>query len=208
MGGFGSGQWQTGKTTTDASKSLDIRFMRKNGWLIPGRTGALSWSVRGKSSGSIGYTVHDDRLELNYKCTPHGGESTPIKQNIYFIKTSCNYGGERVWLMCPYCGSRREVLYLHSCRFACRKCADLAYNCQQEQPLDRNYRQARKIRHKLKTNYEWNLFEPDNLSDSPIYKPKGMHQKTFDRLRYKQSLYINSGLQYVSVYLDKIRGWW
>ncbi len=197
MGGFGSGQWQTGKTTTDASKSLDIRFMRKNGWLVPGRMGSLSWSSRGKSTGSISYTVHDDKLELNYNYSSNGGESTPITQNVYLEKTHCNYGGERLWLQCPHCGSRRDVLYLHGYHFTCRKCADLTYNCQQEQTIDRNYRRARKIRHKLVTDV-WKgthlEFNPDNLSHKPIFKPKGMHQKTFDRLVYQQNFKINAGI--------------
>ena len=30
------------------------------------------------------------------------------------------------------------------------------------------------------------MFVPHNLMDKPIFRPKGMHQKTFDKLRHQQ----------------------
>ncbi len=202
MGGYGSGEWRIGKATTEQSKRLDIRFMMKQSWLVPGKIGILSWSIGGESSGSIGYVVHDDRLVLNYNYTPYGqDESRSVTQGILFDETECHFGGKRKWFVCPDCGSRREILYSHKNLFICRKCADLSYQCQHEQPLDRHYRQARKVRHKLVTDIGKGTsleFNPDNLSHNPLFKPKGMHQRTFDKLRYKQALYINSGMQYVS----------
>lgn len=199
MCGYGSGQWYrySSKSTTDASKRLDIRFLKKNGWLFTGRIGTLSWSIGDTPCGSIGYSVHNDRLVLNYKYTPHDqDESESIKRNIYFEKTSCNYGGERTWFICPHCGKRREVLYLYGRNFTCRTCANLNYECQHEQPLDRHYRQARKIRRKLIPEIDPD-FNPDNLSDPVLFKPKGMHQKTFDKLRYKQAIKIDRAMGYL-----------
>jgi len=150
MGGYGSGQWRTGKITTEESKRLDIRFMRKQGWLFDGGSGTLSWSIGDKPNGSIGYTINQESIILNYDCKLYGEtESTAIKQTIFFETTACHYGGERQWLLCPHCNSRKEILYLHGMYFTCRHCANLAYQSQHEQALDRNYRQARKIRHKL-----------------------------------------------------------
>ena len=145
MGGYGSGQRWDSKSTTNGSKRLDIRFIRKKGWLVPGLSGTLSWSIGGEPCGSIRYTNHEDRLVLNYNYTPYDSdEPIPTTQNIYFETTPCNYGGERKWFMCPHCGKRREILYLYGRHFTCRTCADLNYECQHELPLDRTYRQARK----------------------------------------------------------------
>ena len=59
--------------------------------------------------------------------------------------------------------------------FWCRHCHGLAYSSQRESRPDRLMRKARKIRERLKAS--------DNLT-MPIWRrPKGMHQKTFDRLR-------------------------
>ncbi len=59
--------------------------------------------------------------------------------------------------------------------FWCRHCYGLAYSSQREGIPDRMMRKARKIRERLKAS--------DNLT-MPIWRrPKGMHQKTFDRLR-------------------------
>ena len=59
--------------------------------------------------------------------------------------------------------------------FIWRKCCDLPYQSQGETRADRAMRKARKIRQKLGTSM--NLLEP-------IWnKPKGMHHKTYQRLR-------------------------
>ncbi len=198
MGGMGSGEWRVGKVTTEQSKRLDIRTLRKQGRLTPDTKSYLSWSIMDKPSGSISYVMYSHGIELDYSCTPYGGEKKSIKQFIHFDETPCHYGGIRKWFLCLSCHDRKAVLYLHGYYFTCRKCADLSYQSQHEQPLDRNYRQARKIRHKLKTDVWAGThleFNPDNLSHNPIFKPKGMHQTTFDRLRQEQERYINTGMQ-------------
>jgi len=187
MGGYGSGRYGYGsKMTTEESKEIDIRLMKKRNSLNPGYQGIWSWSCRDEHSGSISYKTHEDKIELHYSIGSDG-DKQEINQSIYLGKTACNYGGHRNWFICPWCGYRCEVIYLHQKYFKCRKCADLAYWSQQEGVQDRMYRKARKIRKKLiPKQYPDYYFNPNDMTDRPIFKPKGMHQKTFDRLRYKQ----------------------
>ena len=67
------------------------------------------------------------------------------------------------------------MLYLAGELFACRRCYGLAYASQQEALHHRGVGKAQKIRMRLGGSP--NMFEefPD--------KPKGMHRRTYDRLR-------------------------
>jgi hypothetical protein len=92
-----------------------------------------------------------------------------------FDRTSCNYGGQRTWFLCPRCWQRVAVLYGAGKYFWCRHCYDLTYSSQQESRQDRLMRKARKIRARLGAS--------NDFTKPILFKPKNMHQKTFDRLR-------------------------
>jgi len=177
MGGMGSGNWyRDKKTTTEEVHRIDIRYMRKQGLLRwPGSIGSLSWSRDGKQTGSIRYRVEQDCLVLMYRYRSYGEEWKEIEEPVWFERTPCNYGGERLWFHCPHCGRRVAVLYGAGVRFLCRHCYDLSYGSQNETYMDRMMRKAWKIRQRLGSSED--LMEP-------IWekKPKGMHWKTFERL--------------------------
>lgn len=177
MGGYGSGRWYSwgGKTTTESQHRIDIRWLKKQGYLRPGNVGSLSWSRGEEQTCSIGYRMEADRMILNYRHRPNGGEWEPVEQSISFDRTPCNYGGHRTWFLCPRCWRRVAVLYGAGKYFFCRHCHNLAYGSQQEGKVDRLLRKQRKIRQRLGAS--------DDLFDSIWLKPKNMHQKTFDRLR-------------------------
>ena len=176
MGGLGSGNWYRWdkKTTTEEVHRVDIRYMRKQGLLWPGCTGSLSWSRGGEQTGSIRYRVEQERLVLMYRHRFYGDEWRDMEERVWFDRTPCNYGGERLWFLCPHCDRRVAVLYGAGVRFLCRHCYGLPYGSQNEAYLDRMHRKARKIRKRLGAS--------DNLTEPVLFKPKGMHQKTFDRL--------------------------
>jgi hypothetical protein len=92
---------------------------------------------------------------------------------IRVVTTNCHYGGHRHWFLCPLCNRRSKKLYLtYGSRFACRKCLKLAYLTQNRTDIDRI------------TDKKWNLIRKyGGDSEWTIQKPKGMHQKTFDRIR-------------------------
>jgi hypothetical protein len=177
MGGYGSGRWYSwgGKTTTESQHRIDIRWLKKQGFLRPGTAGVLSWSKGDEQTGSIGYRMEAKRMILNFRHRPNGGEWEPVEQSISFDRTPCNYGGTRTWFLCSRCWKRVAVLYGAGRYFLCRHCYDLVYASQQEGRLDRLMRKIAKIRERL------------GASESPsmpiLYKPKNMHYKTFQRMK-------------------------
>jgi hypothetical protein len=186
MGGSGSGSWYRWdkRTTTEEIKRIDIRYLKKHGLLSHGRR-SLSWTSGGESSGYIQYAMYSDCMILDFKFRRNGGEWEPVKQTINFDETACNYGNTRKWFLCPHCTKRVAILYGADKLFLCRHCYHLPYGSQSEGFLDRMSRKARKIRHRLDIDNP--IFDPDNLSDGIYFKPKNMHQKTFDRLRWAES---------------------
>lgn len=103
----------------------------------------------------------------------HNGETFQYK--IPVVITKCNYGGERHWFLCPLstCQRRSKKLYLHNQKaFLCRKCLNLAYTTQNRSAVDRII------------DKKWRLIEKyGGSSEYSVQKPKGMHQKTFNRIR-------------------------
>jgi hypothetical protein len=177
MGGYGSGSWYRwdAKLTTASQHRIDIRWLKKQGYLRPGNFGLLSWSRRNKQTGSIGFRMEADRMVLNYRHRPHGGEWEKVEQTVSFDQTPCNYGGHRTWFLCPRCWKRVAVLYGTGKYFFCRHCYDITYSSQQESRPDRLMRKARKIRERMGGGANLLVSFPD--------KPKNMHWKTYWRLR-------------------------
>lgn len=190
MGGSGSGDWYRwdSKITTESQHRIDIRWLKKHGYLQPGTRGSLSWSIRGEDTGSVQYSIETGRMILNYRHRPHGGEWEPVQMNVQFSETACNYGGSRKWFICPNlnCSRRVVVLYGAGKYFLCRYCHGLTYASQQESKSDRLMRKARKIRRRLGAS--------NNLMEPILFKPKNMHQKTFDCLRCEADQVSNLSL--------------
>ncbi len=177
MGGIGSGSWfrWSSRETTERQHRIDIRYLKKQGYLRPGVIDLLSWSWRGTLTGSIRFRMEEGRMVLIYRHRSRGGELEDVEQVITLDRTPCNYGGHRSWFLCPLCWRRVAVLYGAGKYFLCRHCYGLAYSSQHEGPSDRLLRKARKIRERLGAS--------DNLLEPIMFKPVNMHQKTFDRLR-------------------------
>ena len=175
MGGLGSGRWSRSKSkaTTENYHAIDIRRFKKVGGLRPGIRGYLHWSQHGEQTGLVGYEMGSDYMILVYRYRLHSEEWKPVKQTILLDRTSCNYGGSRTWFLCPQCGQRVAILYATGKSFLCRHCNNLTYASQQESEKNRYMMKVKKIRQRLGAD---NLFQPI------IFKPKNMHQTTFDRL--------------------------
>lgn len=180
MGGTGSGSWYRwdSKATTESQHRVDIRWMRKHGYLRAGSVGILSWSLRGEPTGVISFRVEQDQIVLNYRQRPHGGEWEDVEEVVRFDRTACNYGGYRMWFLCPHCWRRVAILYGAGKYFLCRHCYNLAYTSQQLSPSDRLMEKARKIRQGMGGS--------NDLSEPFPDKPKGMHWRTYWRL-YKKA---------------------
>ena len=107
--------------------------------------------------------------------------------------TACHYGGKRPWFLCPCCGRRVAVLY-GARIYACRHCHNLAYDSQRETKYGRLLNRAHTLRARLDGDNGWS-------------KPKGMHQKTFDRLLAEYCHYEEAASVFFYARAKKILGW-
>ena len=184
MGGVGSGRGQRGKSTTGDMRPLDIRRLHRAGLLAPGRVFGWQWTVCGREVFSIQARSEAERLILNYRTRSRGGEWRPMEYPVYLEWTNCTLGGRRPWFLCPAngCGRRVAVLFGASI-FACRHCQKLAYECQRETDDDRAARRADTIRRRL----GWGA----GIANPEGGKPKGMHWRTFVRLKAEYAAFAN-----------------
>ncbi len=186
MGGFGSGR-KWGKTCTEDMQGLDVRRLHRAGRLEPGSSCRWQWSSRGEVVASIGVAVEADRVVLTYRQRDQGGEWKDMRYPVYLDRTPCTFGGERLWWRCPAAGCGRRVAVLYGgAVFACRHCHKLAYRVQRETADDRAGRRADKIRDRL--GWDAGILNPAGG------KPKGMHWRTFWKLRAEHDAHVQQAL--------------
>jgi hypothetical protein len=182
MGGWGSGMRWGSRTTTEELRSVDVRYLQREGVLEMRSRRFLRWTQNGETTASIVLQPESDRVIFIYRTQPNGGEWIHKEYPVMLERTPCHYGGERVWFRCPArgCGRRVAIVYGGTI-FACRRCHQLAYESQKESVSDRADRRGWKIRAQCKDDF-------GSLLD-PLFKPKGMHERTFRRLerKYRQS---------------------
>jgi hypothetical protein len=177
MGGWGSGRiFWFGSTRRVAESSLpvDIRELKRKGLLIPGGWITSKWSRNGQVHSSIGASVYDDKLVLKYTYQ----KTENVEQPIRFAWTWCNFGGKRIWFVCPYCGRRCAVVYSCGKYFAYRICRNVAYQTQNETWQDRLFTKANKLREKIGA-------DPGAFNPLSYFKSKHMRYKTWDRIKWQ-----------------------
>jgi hypothetical protein len=173
MGGSGSGNWYRfdSKTRVEDCLNIDARHLDRKGCLEPRRGYSWKW----QNGSNIFIRTEPEAIELSYTIT-NDSQHEEVDYKIRLSWTSCNYGGKRLWFICPGkgCGRRVAKLYLKSGYFLCRHCHDLAYSSQKERKEFRLLNKAQKICDILGVNSCDGLF---NAS-----KPKGMHWRTYEML--------------------------
>lgn len=106
-----------------------------------------------------------------------GGVDLNYSEHHQFVRveeTSMHFGGVRYWWQCPKCKDRAACLYLYGGDFACRKCHDLRYTAQSENPEDRAFRAVAKLRRRL----GWK----PGVANGRGERPRLMRRKTFVKL--------------------------
>jgi hypothetical protein len=190
VGGFGSGSYQRfgSRDRVEDCLGLDARSWWRDGWLESGTGFTTTW-CRYRKESSIGVRVFGDAgaeraraVELSYSRGSEGRKED-VSYEVPLSWTPCNFGGWRPWFVCPgmvegvSCGRRVAKLYLKGRYFLCRHCHHLAYSSQQEAHRNAALRRCQKIRQKLGGTA--------NMTKPFPGKPKGMHWKTYLRLRAK-----------------------
>ena len=163
--GTGGQRWGAGRPRqhdrTDAFPRIDARELHRNGTLREGGNWWVTWRRGDEVTARAQLTTRGSELIVDFE----GGNvrRVPIE------RTACRFGGTRPWFNCVYCGGRVAVLYLHGHWFKCRKCARLAYTSQAQDAMTRAARRQNAIMAKLRGPHG--------------EKPKGMHWRTFERVR-------------------------
>lgn len=142
--------------------------------------GSLHWNCRGEPAGSISYTADmtdpdNASLELRYT-NGNGAERVSVVQRVALCHTRPNYGGRRWWMLCPYRGQRVLKLYLPAGgdRFASSRAWRLAHHSQRVAAVDRPFEAMFRLQRKLGGD--------EGFDAGLARKPKGMWQRTYDRL--------------------------
>lgn len=131
------------------------------------------WLVNDRQVAGISIRVDFDQgMVLSYRMKSTG---EVVEQRVQTQTSPCHLGGQRHWFTCPRCSKRVAVLYAPGRYFACRRCGGLGYATQKEGTGDRASTRADKLRKRL--SWEAGILNGDGG------KPKGMHWKTFQRLK-------------------------
>lgn len=127
--------------------ALDMVWLKKIGCLDGSiKEGRLIWNTKEGKKPCMGI-----RIDLAYPCVrfsyalpeSHVGTKGLHAYDINLTPTSCNYGGQRWWFFCPLiksgapCMNRIRKLYMHGGYFGCRRCLNLIYANQNENPTYR-----------------------------------------------------------------------
>ena len=182
MGGFGSGRPSGyGRQIVEACRSIDVNRLHRAGCLVPGWAGGWQWTRDGEKVASINMRAGDDQLNLSYRVLIAGGDWEDVLETVCIVRVPCRFGGTRPYFICPgvvngvVCGRRVVKLYGPGRYFLCRHCYRLANASQNEDAWDRSLRRAGKIRRRLGG-------EDGSATPFPA-RPKGMWQRTYERLR-------------------------
>lgn len=166
------------------------RRWQRDGLLTPGNFFGWNWNVDGEMVASIRVRVEHCQLRLVYRTQSPGEDWRDMNYPVILDSTECNYGGSRKWFICPASACRRRVALLYGgATFVCRHCRELAYPSQNEGPSDRTARRAERIRERL----GW---EPGILNGGEV-RPKGMHNRTFERLCAEHDDFANASMAYL-----------
>jgi len=176
--------WGTGRRTVEQTRSIEIGALQRDGYFGVPKQG---WRIWQREGGEITGTA---RIEWD-------GTQLQIRNQLIHIGwTPCRFGGHRLWFKCV-CGRHVSTLYSPNGRpWACRQCYRLTYATRQTIPRDRQLLRAQRIRRRLGGSA--NMLEPFPP------KPKGMHRRTYDRLRRAHDLAEQKAMMGLTQWLDRL----
>lgn len=173
------GSWTSGRGRNAWRENqfwrLDLARLKAIDCLKPGQF-SISWSSRGDQKASIQISIDADmdRMILDYKSRTSGGDWETIYEAIPLDQTHPKFGGVRYWFMCLGCGNRRRVLYGRG-RYRCRTCWRMTYSSQHDTFPQNPWERCHRTRERLGGERGYSNLFPR--------KPKGMHWRTYYRLR-------------------------
>jgi len=152
------------KTLTKERLSIDIRTMQADT-----RTAGPKF-LRWRNGASATVSFRDGMATVEMRVS---GQAANIA-TVWLDTTPLNFGGYRVWWICPHCNERAGLLYWQAQRWQCRKCAGLLHESTRQGDDSLAFARVNKIRHKL--GWGGGLLSPMGG------KPRRMHWSTYHRL--------------------------
>ena len=152
MGGYSSGRYrERNRGTVDAAIRLDLRVMRRQGFLVPGgvTSGVQRWTRAGEETGSVRVSVNLADPNAGFVVVRFSLNGDPRVQEIPLASRSMRYGGRRYYFVCPKQGRRCEVMPLVGGVFASRQAQKLTYQSQSATEIDRMQDRARRLEKRL-----------------------------------------------------------
>jgi hypothetical protein len=145
--------------------ALDVRELKRGG-LLEGGWIPVQAPFRWPRIEAMRVSRHRILLQLRDRSVP---------QSIRVSWTPCNFGGERPWLHCPYCGRRAARLFRGLAGYCCRACCgNPIYESQRRSRKARAHLQAYRLRQRLGGSRP--------VVDDIPPRPRGMKRKTYGRL--------------------------
>jgi hypothetical protein len=190
--GSGSGLRSSARATIDDYRAIDVRRWAREGVLQPGYWGGWQWTCNGEVLASIQIRAEESRITLMYRHRRYGGEWKDEEYPVRTVRTGCNFGGSRLWFVCPVSGCGRRVAILYGgAIFACRHCYQLVYPSSRENLDGRMTRRADAIR----TRLGWT----PGILNGTGNKPKWMRWSTFNRLYSQHELFVTRSLHAIGM---------
>ena len=173
MGGYGSGGGR-GALKSGAFWRLDIARFKRIGLLNPGRY-TLNWSDSDNETvATINVHSEADRIHLSYRQKWRGdSEWNRVHETVLLDWSNQNFGGKRVWFLCPTCSARRGVLFGRG-RYLCRVCQGMVYESQYDPYPQLPWSRCHRVRERLGGRAGFVYPFPA--------RPKGMHRNKYQRL--------------------------
>jgi hypothetical protein len=179
------------KGTTEASKRVELSWLKKQKYLDGFRGGNISWSRNGEPTGNINIQVDtysdNPNIKFVYKVRRNGEEWKDIDFSFRMESTPCRFGGKKWFFICglskngQHCGKRVRILYQAGDYFGCRNCADLTYDSCNE---------SKRFRHGM-----WKIFTNESKAEE-YYKKyvKREYYRGKPTKKYKRYLAISNNL--------------
>lgn len=133
---YGAGRPASRQQAEDSYR-IDLRHLKRCGFVRNGFTGSWNWSCGGEPTGSVGIEWRESAMYLRYTIGDGSGGRRDGSQSVATERTPCPFGGERHWFLCPACNTRRLMLVMRWGRFACTQCQKISYRSQSGDALDR-----------------------------------------------------------------------
>lgn len=177
VGGLGSGIWPRHgvRKYLDDHISVDVRYLKRKGWLDEEYHTNITWSYDGVITDRIFVFTEPNVVTFKFKVQNNSGAISDKEVSVSLVNTDCTYGGRRSWFICPSCEGRVALLYKADQSLKCRKCSNLPYESQSETKFGRLTRRKHVKLHTLKIKYGMEF--PFRI------RPKGMHEKTFQHIK-------------------------